>query len=356
MPNRQAKWQAWGGSVAVNLKQLSEMLGLSQTTVSRALNGYPEVNRETRERVLKAVRDTGYRPNKAAQRLATGKAGSIGLVMPTAPAHPSDVHFGEFLTGLGEEALRHDFHFVIMPADPDDEVGALRRLAVSGNVDALFVAYMRGNDPRLDMLKSLSIPFVVHGRSLGSEPDYPYLDIDNEAAFYEAAKLLLQLGHRRFALINGPAHLDFAIRRQRGVEAALGEQGLTLSEATVSNTAMTDEQGLVAMERFLQLPERPTAILCSSTVLALGAVRAIGQAGLKLGEDVSLIAHDDVLPLLRPENFSVPLTTTRSPLRAAGVRIAERLIGGIQQTGTFPEQELWKAELIVRSSTGPAPR
>lgn len=340
----------------MNLKQLSELLGLSQTTVSRALNGYPEVNEATRERVLRAVKETGYRPNKAAQRLATGKAGSIGLVMPTAPGHQSDVHFGEFLTGLGEEAVRHDFHFVIMPADPDDEVAALRRLAISGNVDALFVAYMRGHDPRLAMLKSLSMPFVVHGRSFGTEPDYPYLDIDNEAAFYDAARLLLQLGHTRFALMNGPAHLDFAIRRRNGLVGALGERGLELTEDCTSHTVMSDEEGLIAMERFLQLAERPTAILCSSTVLALGAIRAVNQAGLKLGEDISLIAHDDVLPLLKPENFSVPLTTTRSSLRAAGVRIAQRLIGTVKQAGPFPEQELWKTELIVRASTGPAPQ
>lgn len=340
----------------MNLKQLSELLGLSQTTVSRALNGYPEVNEATRERVLRAVKETGYRPNKAAQRLATGKAGSIGLVMPTAPGHQSDVHFGEFLTGLGEEAVRHDFHFVIMPADPDDEVAALRRLAISGNVDALFVAYLRGHDPRLAMLKSLSMPFVVHGRSFGSEPDYPYLDIDNEAAFYDAARLLLQLGHTRFALMNGPAHLDFAIRRRNGLIGALGERGLELTEDCTSHTVMSDEEGLIAMERFLQLPDRPTAILCSSTVLALGAIRAVNQAGLKLGEDISLIAHDDVLPLLKPENFSVPLTTTRSSLRAAGMRIAQRLIGTVKQAGPFPEQELWKTELIVRASTGPAPQ
>jgi LacI family transcriptional regulator len=339
----------------VNLKQLSEMLGLSQTTVSRALNGYPEVNQETRERVLKAVRETGYRPNKAAQRLATGKAGSIGLVMPTAPGHASDVHFGEFLAGLGEEAVRHDFHFVITPADPEDEVGAMRRLAVSGNVDALFVSYMRGHDPRLEMLKSLSIPFLVHGRSYGSEPDYPYLDIDNEGAFYEAARLLLQLGHKRFALINGPIHLDFAIRRHKGVIAALAERGLVLGDRYVSHSAMTDEQGQIAMERFLEFAERPTAVLCSSTVLALGAVRAITQAGLKLGQDISLIAHDDVLPLLKPENFSVPLTTTRSSLRAAGLRIAERLIGQVNGLVPYAEQELWKAELIVRASTGAGP-
>ncbi|RFB98207.1 transcriptional regulator [Rhizobium leguminosarum bv. trifolii] len=340
----------------MNLKQLSELLGLSQTTVSRALNGYPEVNEATRERVLQAVKETGYRPNKAAQRLATGKAGSIGLVMPTAPGHQSDVHFGEFLAGLGEEAVRHDFHFVIMPADPDDEVAALRRLAISGNVDALFVAYMRGHDPRLAMLKSLSMPYVVHGRSFGSEPDYPYLDIDNEGAFYDATRLLLQLGHTRFALMNGQMHLDFAIRRKNGVISALAERGLALEEDCISHTLMTDEQGLLAMEQFLQLPKRPTAILCSSTVLALGAIRAVNQAGLRLGEDISLIAHDDVLPLLKPENFSVPLTTTRSSLRAAGVRIAQRLIGTVKQAGPFPDQELWKTELIVRASTGPAPQ
>jgi len=90
-------------------------------------------------------------------------------------------------------------------------------------------------------------------------------------------------------------------------------------------------------------------------VLALGAVRAISQAGLRLGEDISLIAHDDVLPLLKPENFSVPLTTTRSSLRAAGLRIAERLIGRVKGALPYPEHELWKAELIVRASTGASP-
>lgn len=340
----------------VNLKQLSQLLGLSQTTVSRALNGYPEVNAETRERVLDAVRRTGYRPNRAAQRLATGRAGSIGLVMPTAHGYPSDVHFGEFLAGLGDEAVRHDFHFVINPSHPDDEEATCKRLVASGNIDALFIAYMREKDPRVALLKSLSVPFIVHGRSIGIPTDYPYLDIDNTAAFHDATKLLIQLGHRRIALLNGPAHFAFAIRRKRGMAAALAESGLTLDETCVQHSPMTDEHGFSGMKRFLDLPERPTAILCSSTVLALGAVRALNQAGLKIGSDVSLIAHDDVLPMLKPENFSVPLTTTRSSLRSAGSRIAKRLIARILNLETLPEQELWTAELIVRASTGPAPQ
>ncbi|MBD9622004.1 substrate-binding domain-containing protein [Ensifer sp. ENS06] len=342
--------------MAVNLKQLAELLGLSQTTVSRALNGYPEVNAETRQRVLQAVRETGYRPNRAAQRLATGKAYSIGMVMPIAPGIDSDVHFGEFLAGLAEEAVKHDFHFVLNPSAPEDEEVTFRRLAASGNVDALFLAYMRANDPRIAMLKSLSIPFVVHGRSIGESRDYPFLDIDNTSAFYDATRLLIQLGHQRIALINGPEYLAFSIRRKKGMLRALAEHGLSLDEALVQHSLMTDEHGYRSMQPFLQHARPPTAVLCSSTVLALGAVRAINQAGLKIGEDISLIAHDDVLPMLKPENFSIPLTTTRSSLRAAGARIATRLIGGILKRGDYPEQELWRAELIVRASTGPAPQ
>lgn len=340
----------------MNLKQLAALLDLSQTTISRALNGYPEVNEETRRRVLKAAKETGYRPNTAAQRLATGKAGSIGLVMPTAPGHASDVHFGEFQSGLSEEALRHDFHFVIMPAHPRDEEQAIRSLVASGSVDGYYLAYMREKDPRIAMAKSLSLPFIVHGRAYGLEADYPYLDVDNHTAFYDATKLLLQLGHSRFGLLNGPEDLDFAIRRKQGTCAALAEKGLRLDPACTRHTPLADDFGFRGMAELLQMPEPPTAILCSSTVLALGAVRAINQAGLKLGHDISLIAHDDVLPLLKPENFSVPLTTTRSSLRAAGIRIAQRLIGQIKGLEPQPAAELWRVELVVRASTGPAPR
>ena len=341
----------------MNLKQLSALLGLSQTTVSRALNGYPEVNRETRQRVLQAVKDTGYRPNRAAQRLATGKSGSIGLIMPTASDHAADVHYGEFQSGLSEEALRHDFHFVTVPAHPRDEEQAIRWLVSSGNVDGYYLAYMRENDPRIAMAKSLSLPFIVHGRAIGVETDYPFLDIDNHAAFFDATKLLVQLGHARTALLNGLEEFDFAIRRRQGMTAALNAAGLQLDPALTRQSPLADDYGFRGMSELLQMAEPPTAVLCSSTVLALGAVRAINMAGLKLGEDISLIAHDDVLPLVKPEHFSIPLTTTRSSLRAAGIRVAERLIGEIKGVEPQPPSaELWKADLVVRASTGPAPR
>jgi LacI family transcriptional regulator len=332
------------------------MLGLSQTTISRALNGYPEVNEETRQRVMKAAKETGYRPNRAAQRLATGKAGSIGLIMPISPDHSSDMHFAEFQSGLAEASIVHDFHFVIMPSKAEDEEQAIRWLVASGSVDGYYLAYVREKDPRIAMAKSLSLPFIVHGRSFGLDLDYPFLDVDNEGAFFDATRFLLQLGHKRIALLNGQADLDFAHRRRLGTERALAEKGLLLDPRHTRHSFMGDEQGYRGMKEILSGPDRPTAVLCASTVLALGAVRAMNELGLKLGVDVSLIAHDDELPLLKPENFSTPLTTTRSSLRAAGKRIGDRLIAMINQTEPAPpEQELWKVELVVRASTGPAP-
>ena len=339
----------------MNLKELSHLLGLSQTTISRALNGYPEVNEETRARVLKAAEETGYRPNRVARRLATGKAGSLGIIMPITPEQPVDIHFAEFQSGLADECLRHDFHFVIMPAEQEQEEQAIRNLVSSGSIDAYYLAYMRERDPRIAMAKSLPLPFIVHGRSLNLAEDYPYLDVDNEAAFFEAAQHLLDLGHRRFALLNGPSDLDFAKRRRMGVERALQTRGLALDPALVSSTVMTDGNGFQHMARFLEQQQRPTAVLCASTVLALGAVRAIRQAGLEVGTDISLIAHDDDLHLLRPEHFSTPLSTTRSSIRDAGRRVAERLIAAVNNEKISSNQkELWRAELILRASTAPA--
>lgn len=201
----------------MNLKQLSKMLELSQTTVSRALNGYPEVNEDTRRRVADAARRHGYRPNPSARRLATGKAGMIGYVLPTGSSVDIDPHFVEFLSGMGDYARSHDLDLVLSPADASDEETTYRRVVANRQVDALYLSSPKANDPRIRWLNELGLPFLVHGRSDGLGFEYAFLDIDNEGAFSEATRLLLQLGHRRIGLINGQPHETFAIHRERGV-------------------------------------------------------------------------------------------------------------------------------------------
>ncbi|WP_292090013.1 substrate-binding domain-containing protein, partial [Mesorhizobium sp.] len=230
-----------------------------------------------------------------------------------------------------------------------------RRIVANRQVDAVYISSPRPADRRLALVNTLGIPFIIHGRSEGFEFDYPYLDIDNEGAFHEAARLLVQLGHKRLALINGDDRETFAIHRERGVRRALAASGLTLGERHICSTTMTEENGYRAARRLLEESGAPTAIVCSSLIMALGVVRAVRDLGLTIPGDLSLVAHDDVFPWLRPENFPVPLSTTRSSIRLAGARVAERLAARISGLEEGARGEVWPVDLVVRGSVAGAP-
>ena len=278
----------------MRLKELAGQLGLSQTTVSRALNGYPEVSEATRQRVNEAARRLGYRPNANAIRLATGRVGAVVLSAPT----------------------------------PRDE--------------------------RIKLLTDLGMPFVVHGRSEATVP-HAWLDIDNEGALRRATSHLLDLGHRRIAMINGPADQTFSIHRERGFREALLARGVTPDPRLIVEAPFTDEIGFRNAQSFLDQNPRPTAIIAGSMMTALGVFRAIRAAGLQLGKDVSMIAHDDVFPYLNADNMVPSMSTTRSSIRAAGFRIGELVLQVLAGKPPADIHELWPVELVLRESSGPPP-
>lgn len=338
----------------VKLKDLAERLDLSPTTVSRALDGYPEVNEKTRQRVLEAARQLNYRPNASARRLATGRAGAIGAVLPTNRNLLVDPHFVEFLAGIGERLAEDEIDIVLSPAGSGDEMANYRRMASGTRVDAIILSSPMVEDERIPLLSDLGFPFVVHGRTTGTLP-HAWLDIDNEGAFRHATNHLLDLGHERIALINGDARFTFALHRERGYREALADRGIDHDPKLVANGPMTDEIGFRATQRFLAEASPPTAIVVGSMMLALGAFRALRTAGLELGGDVSIIAHDDVFPFLNADRMVPPMSTTRSPIRAAGKRVAELAIDLLTGRPAGSIEELWPVDLIIRGSTGPAP-
>jgi LacI family transcriptional regulator len=338
----------------MKLKDLAESLGLSQTTVSRALNGYPEVSEATRQRVLEAAHRSHYRPNPSARRLATGRAGAVGAVLPTSRNLLVDPHFVEFLAGVGEGLVEHEMDIVLCPSHGGDETGTYRRIVAGHRVDALILSGALVVDERVPLLSHLRQPFVMHGRTNTDVP-YAWLDIDNEDAFRRATSYLLDLGHRRIALINGSTRFAFAVQREGGFRAAFPGRGLSPDPRLIGEGQMTDEIGYRLTQRFLAEAPRPTAFLVSSMMMTLGCLRAIRAAGLTLGADVSLIAHDDMFPFLNADAMVPPLTTVRSSIRAAGTRVAEMIVGLL--AGQPPEtlHELWPVEMVIRASTGPAP-
>ncbi|WP_310618623.1 LacI family DNA-binding transcriptional regulator [Flexibacterium corallicola] len=337
----------------MNLKSLSVHLGLSQTTVSRALNGYSDVSVETRKRVEEAAKKYGYRPNASARKLATGRSRAIGVSFPTDRNLLADPHFIEFLIGLTEQAAECDYD-LLLSATKSDSIEGYQRTAGNGAVDLMVLSSLDLSEERLDQLKDIGRPFIVHGRIEGRE-DYAYLDIDNRQAFYLPTKLLLDLGHRRIAILNGPDGRHYSNQRAKGWADALKEYSIEADLNLTRGGVMSEEVGYRLAKDLLKQAERPTALLCSSVVMAVGAYRAAGELGLSVGSDVSITAHDDGLPLVNPQRMEPALTVTHSPIRAAGKEIAlmaKRFVGGV------PLEQLktvWDVELIYRPSVG-APR
>lgn len=341
----------------MNLRELSAKLGLSQTTVSRAFNGFPEVSEETRARVLAAAELYGYRPSAAARRLATGQSGTLGLVFPGERNMLGDLLFTEFLAGCLEKAAELSYDITLAMAQGGQSEEAVYRRAVrNARVDAMIVSSPLIADGRPALLGKLGMPFIVHGRT-ASETPYGFLDIDNAGAFHAAGRLLADLGHRRVALLNGDCRYNFAADRDRGFRTALREKGLTAHPQLVLEGTMDEKTGYQQSRALFRLPhdQRPTAVLCSSVGQALGLCRAAQEARLSIGRDLAVIAHDDRLNEMKAEAFDPPLTATQSPIGAAGRRIVELAVNVLRDPRAPLPQEVWPVDLVVRQSTMPVP-
>lgn len=340
----------------MNLKDLAHQLGLSPTTVSRALNGFPEVNEDTRRRVAEAASRASYRPNARAKGLATGRANAIGHVIPISSRHEIvNPVFGDFIAGAGEVYSRQGYDMILSIVDDADQTRAYREIRSKGNVDGIIVHGPTENDPRIPLLTELGLPFVVHGRATGTTLPYSWVDVNSLRAFRRATDFLMDLGHRRIALVNGLEFMDFAIRRRRGYVEALAARGLATDPALMVQGEMTETQGHEAARAMLRLPEPPTAFLTSSLLSAMGVRRAVEEAGLVMGRDVSIVTHDDDLGYLKNGDGEPIFTATRSSVREAGRRAAAMLLTLINAPDPEPQSELLDAVLVVGNSTGPAP-
>lgn len=337
----------------MNLKELSDLLNLSQTTVSRALNGYPEVSERTRKRVQQAAREHEYRPNARARNLAMGRSMCIGHVIPQAMhGEMGNLIFADFVAGAADVYRMHGYDMVVSIVPDDNELQAYRDLAGRKAVDGVIVHGPRVKDPRIPLLVELGMPFVVHGRSTEAEAAYSWLDVNNRRAIERATGYLIELGHRRIALINGEERMDFATRRRAGYEAALADAGLTPDLSLMASAEMTEPKGFEAALRMLNLPDPPTGFVVSSIVPTFGVRRALEALDLRLGKDVSVVCFDDDIGALPNGSPDAPTyTATRSSVRAAGQRCAEILMSRIADNSQAPMQELWEAELLLGQST-----
>lgn len=331
------------------LKDLSKRLGLSVTQVSRALNDHSDVSQATKERVRAAASELDYTPNMSARNLVSGRSGIVALVYPNAPDLIYDSLFFETTVNLSIEFSKRDTQFMLHIAPEDQDILAVYdKLYHSGTVDGFVITEPRNSDERVEHLKSKGIPFVLHGVSR-TRQDYPFFEIDNENAGYKLTKCLLDQGHRRIAFLNGPSDRSFASLREEGYARALGEVGIDVDPLLICHTPMTKEQGL--LQGIALLTEHaPTAFVTSSVRLAEGVYQAAAAKGLRVGHDLSVVAHDDVMPAIRASAFYPALTVTRSPLSQSWVPLVEALSAHIQDKAAPPQQITADVDLVERAS------
>ena len=340
----------------MNLKELSEILNLSQTTVSRALNGFPEVKENTRIRVLEVAAKHNYRPSNIAKGLATGRAMAIGHVLPLTKQEMVNPIFTDFISGAGEIYAKAGYHMVLTVVNDDNEEAAYREMASKRSVDGVIIHGPRVPDSRIELLQNIGLPFIVHGRAQDTKSDYSWFDMNNRSAFKKSTKFLIDFGHTNIAFLNGPETMDFAVRRRQGYVDALKEAGIKFDIEIMRDDDMTEPYGYTSTMQMMNTPRPPTAFLVSSIISALGVRRALFDLGLTPGKDVSIVTHDDMLSFLRMGG-DVPLfTATQSSVREAGKRCAEMLLTQINNPKLEVGHELWEAKLIIGSSTGPCPK
>ncbi|RVT83250.1 LacI family transcriptional regulator [Rhodobacteraceae bacterium CCMM004] len=338
------------GRGRVTISDLAAHLGVTKSTVSRALNGYSDIAEATQLRVKRAAAQLGYRPLSHAQAIRTGRSRALGFVLQ------SDLHDGyrpflsEFLAGMTHAASTENWTLTVAQAESEDDVlDTFERLIAEHKVDGFVLPRTKSADPRIDRLRAMDVPFVLFGRT--ARPDgCAWFDISGETAMAAAVARLADMGHRRIAHIGGAEGFHYTRLRAEGYRDGLRAAGLPWDPRLVCHDAAGHTDGRAAARRLLTLDRPPTAIVAAVDLAALGAYQAIAEAGLTVGREVSVIAYDGT-PLAA--YAAPPLTTFSVDSRHAGARLAALLIARIR--GAAPEdlREVVEATLIVRGSDGP---
>lgn len=334
----------------VTINDVAEALGMSKSTVSRALNGYSDIAEATQLRVKRTAQNMNYLPLSHAQAIKTGRTRSLGLVLQLSDHDGQRPFLAEFLAGLSAGASSENWTLTVAAADSlDDMIQTFQALLRDGKADGFILPRAMTDDPRVKLLRTENIPFVLFGRQENAE-GCAWFDVLGEEAMHNAVLHLASLGHQRIAFINGGAKYSYAALRLAGFTSGMETAGLKIDPDLMGENAVTIEEGAAVAAKILDSPEPPTAIVCAVDFAALGIYRAAAERGLEIGRDLSVVAYDGI-----PEGSysQPPLTTFSVDNRAAGMKLAKLLIRRIRGEEPSALRETTSAKFIDRGSTGP---
>lgn len=333
---------------SLTLEHVAELAGVSRSTVSRVVNNQSGVREDVRQRVWQIIDETGYRPNLVARALASNRSGIICLVVPHAFSRLfTDPYFPRLTQGITLGCNTNDLSLTLFLFHNEEEEARLtRRIANASLFDGVIMASSQFDDPLIPHLIENEVPLVMIGRQ-DRYPQVSFVDADNVNGAHAATSHLLRLGYLRIAHISGPQNMVAGQDRLNGYRQALRERGQSFQEELVTEGDFSEAGGYMAMQRLL--PARPDAVFAASDQLALGAWRAIREAGLQVPHDIALVGYDDLQP---PAAGRPRLTTIRQPVARIGREAVNVLIDVIKNDPAPPRRVIFDTELVIRESCG----
>jgi len=317
--------------------------GVSIATVSHVINNTRHVSEELRSRVLAAIAELNYQPSGVARSLRRKQTRTIGMVIPD----NCNPFFAEVARGIEDASFDQGYNVILCNSDGDVEKELdYLELLTRKRVDGLVLVSAGASQATVDMLAAQQGAVVIVDREIsGLMADL--VMTDNRQGGYQATSYLLGLGHRRIACIAGPSPLTPSADRVAGYGKALCEAGVPLDKGLVLTGDFQSRSGHAAMQTLLKLAERPTAVFTCNDMMAMGAICAIQQAGLRVPDDVSVVGFDDITLA----SFTCPpLTTVAQAKHEMGVLAFELLSQRMQDGELAPRRELLETELVIRGS------
>lgn len=334
--------------MAITLKDVAALAGVSPSTVSRVCKDHPSISRETKEKVRKAIETLGYEPTfQPADSEPENK--TIGIILPPSPKESFENSFHlEIIRGVSQFCNQHNYMSTIITGQDDNEIlKVIRNLVKSEQIDGFIITYSKQDDPIVDYLYSEGLLYVIIGKAYHFANQTIYVDNDNVLATQEATEYLLKLGHRNIAYLGSDSNFMFSSDRKSGYQLALINNGISINPDNIVELPFIPEEDTKAVYNLLNRENRPTAILVSDDIFAVALERVCIEMGLSIPQDLSIISFNNSLfaRLTSPRLTSIDINSVQ-----LGIEAASQVINHIENPNLLATKIIVPHKLIERHS------
>jgi DNA-binding LacI/PurR family transcriptional regulator len=324
--------------------EIAERAGVSKATVSRVLNGDDRVHPERAASVMLAAEKLGYRPNRAARALSTGRTGLVAVVIDDQPTALSDPFWGVVLAGISRVFMANDLHSLLMVTPLDSPDGAVAHYLEGGEVDgAIFLQVHK--DAVIKKARAQGLPVVLIGRPIDENSDIPFVDTDNVGGGFQATNYLFERGCKNVATLTGDLDASAGLDRLNGYKLAHEQTGREINYDLIARANWSFESAKIMTLRLLAKNPEIDGIFAANDIMAIAAISAIQERGRRVPDDIAVVGFDDSL---LSQTHRPAITTVRQDIVGLGAAAAETMIALLQDK--TPKLEMLDTEIMIRES------